>query len=312
MRRRLGVAGLALVASLAAQPPAPPVLVAGEPGGAAFGRFEFIAAGAEPGGKVVKDAPYTAEGVTETVQVLGDGTRITRRSTRKFARDSQGRTREEATLPAIGPWASAAEAPRLVTIHDPVAGETWILNEKERTAERMPRITARTRPMADKAGAPKKEGARIQHDVVMIAGAAGVPAPPPAAAPVIQSFRTVHAERIGEGESLGEQVFDGIRATGTRFTHTIPAGEIGNDRALVTTVERWHSPELQVLVRSHTRDPQAGDTDYRLTNVRREEPDRSLFEIPADYTIRKTREAFFERRIEPEEEPAERKIERRP
>jgi hypothetical protein len=32
-------------------------------------------------------------------------------------------------------------------------------------------------------------------------------------------------------------------------------------------------------------DPRMGETVYKLTNVNRSEPMRSLFEIPADYTI---------------------------
>ena len=38
--------------------------------------------------------------------------------------------------------------------------------------------------------------------------------------------------------------FDGIKAEGTQTTHTIPAGEIGNEKPIVITSERWFSPEL--------------------------------------------------------------------
>jgi hypothetical protein len=36
---------------------------------------------------------------------------------------------------------------------------------------------------------------------------------------------------------------------------------------------------------SKHRDPRSGETTYRLTNLNRGEPDRSLFEVPADYTV---------------------------
>jgi len=49
--------------------------------------------------------------------------------------------------------------------------------------------------------------------------------------------------------------------------------------------ERWYSPELQVVVLSKHRDPRMGENVYRLTNINRSEPARSLFETPADYTI---------------------------
>jgi hypothetical protein len=86
-------------------------------------------------------------------------------------------------------------------------------------------------------------------------------------------------------ESLGKQTMEGLNVEGTRTTHTIPANEIGNDREIVSVTETWQSPELQVTVRSHTKDPQFGETDYRLTNVRCAEPDASLFKVPADYTV---------------------------
>lgn len=295
MTTRLIGASLLLGGSLLGQPPSPGVFVNAEPAVAAFGTFEFVAAESGIGRKVVKDAPYTGEGVTETVQLLGDGTRITRRSTKKFARDSQGRTREESTLPAIGPWASAAEAPRMVTIHDPVAGETWMLNEKDKTARKLPNMDAAIAATVDKARAPKGGRTRVERDVIVMAGSGGGVPPP-----MLAGLQAARAERRGEGESLGEQTFDGVRATGTRFTHTIPAGEMGNDRPMVSVVERWHSPELQVLVRSLTKDPQAGETDYRLTGVKRGEPDKALFQVPADYTVKESPEGpvFFERKIE--------------
>lgn len=33
-------------------------------------------------------------------------------------------------------------------------------------------------------------------------------------------------------------------------------------------------------------DPRTGETTYRLTNLNRAEPERSLFEVPGDYAIR--------------------------
>ena len=77
-----------------------------------------------------------------------------------------------------------------------------------------------------------------------------------------------------------------LSVQGKRVTRTIAAGEIGNDRPLEIVTETWFSPELQVVVMSRTTDPRSGDSVYKLTNVSRAEPDRSLFEVPADYQIR--------------------------
>jgi hypothetical protein len=49
--------------------------------------------------------------------------------------------------------------------------------------------------------------------------------------------------------------------------------------------EQWYSPELQVLILTIHRDPRRGETIYRLINIKRFEPDRSLFEIPANYIV---------------------------
>jgi hypothetical protein len=86
-------------------------------------------------------------------------------------------------------------------------------------------------------------------------------------------------------ETLGKQVIEGVEVEGTRSTLTIPAGEIGNTLPIEVVDENWYSPELQTMIMSKLRDPRLGETTYRLTNINRNESDRSLFEVPADYTI---------------------------
>ncbi len=90
----------------------------------------------------------------------------------------------------------------------------------------------------------------------------------------------------GETKNLGTRDFEGIKAEGTMTTHTIPAGQIGNEKPIVVTSERWFSPELFVVVYAKTSDPRVGDTIYRLTNVKRGEPPADLFKVPADYRNR--------------------------
>jgi hypothetical protein len=41
-----------------------------------------------------------------------------------------------------------------------------------------------------------------------------------------------------------------------------------------------------MVIMSKHRDPRSGETIYRLTNINRSEPDRSLFEVPADYKVK--------------------------
>jgi hypothetical protein len=82
------------------------------------------------------------------------------------------------------------------------------------------------------------------------------------------------------------KVIEGIQAEGKRFTETIPAGRIGNDKPIEIINESWFSPELQTVVMSKHSDPRSGDVVYTLTNIQRVEPDPALFQVPADYKMR--------------------------
>jgi hypothetical protein len=43
---------------------------------------------------------------------------------------------------------------------------------------------------------------------------------------------------------------------------------------------------------SKTLDPRIGETVFKLTDIQRGEPERSLFEVPADYTVREMPSGF--------------------
>jgi hypothetical protein len=86
-------------------------------------------------------------------------------------------------------------------------------------------------------------------------------------------------------ESLGKQTIEGVEAEGTRSTITIPVGQIGNDRPIEIVSERWYSSVLQTVVMTKYSDPRMGTRSYRLTNIKLEEPARTLFAVPADYSI---------------------------
>ena len=59
-------------------------------------------------------------------------------------------------------------------------------------------------------------------------------------------------------------------------------------QALRRIDEEWRSPELNLLVLTKHSDPRTGESSYRLQNIIRAEPDRSLFMVPPDYTVRET------------------------
>src|ERR1017187_2743922 len=74
-------------------------------------------------GTTVKGAPYSGEEVNETNQMLADGTRIHHENRTSVYRDSEGRTRRE--------------TPDNITITDPVANVTYVLDAKTMTGQKL-------------------------------------------------------------------------------------------------------------------------------------------------------------------------------
>ena len=90
----------------------------------------------------------------------------------------------------------------------------------------------------------------------------------------------------GATTALGSREFDGVRADGSRTSWTIAAGKIGNEKPIEIFSERWHAPDLMLVVQTRYVDPRTGENSYRLTNLKRGEPDAALFKLPADYELR--------------------------
>lgn len=231
-------------------------------------------------GAPVQGAPYSATISNESIQTLEDGTRIVQNSTGNIARDSQGRTRQDASLPAIGNL-SAADAPHLVFIQDPVAQAAYTLNLTDKTAQKMPSLPATLSTSGPANGGPGK--VLMQMGSVISAGVP--PGPPP---PGIMIQRTIMAngdQGQVNTEDLGTQTMEGVLVSGVRTTHTIPAGEIGNDRPISIVTEVWTSPDLKTIVYSKRNDPRMGEQTFQLTNIVRSEPDASLFTVPQDFKV---------------------------
>lgn len=108
----------------------------------------------------VRNAPYSAQAVSERQQTLGDGNQISqRRDSATWYRDSAGRTRLE-TRDGQGEL-------RTVTINDPVAGAAWTLDPRNRTAFKVP-VRGRTREQARQEAA---DNARASDTVRALASA---------------------------------------------------------------------------------------------------------------------------------------------
>jgi hypothetical protein len=268
------------------------------------GNFGWIASEMSFGGKLVKDAPYSAEAVTETTQTLSDGNRIQHKNSASVYRDNEGRTRREQTLSAIGPWAAAGDPPQTIFINDPVAGVNFVLNPKDKTARKLPQPTFVTRGKDEqRRPAEAPQSIEISETAVYTPSAGARLAEPTGADPTSGAPRRlgfaiegVHVNENSpkpETESLGKRVVEGVEAEGARTTITIPAGQIGNELPINIVSERWFSPELQVIVLSKHNDPRMGETVYRLTAINRSEQPTSLFEVPADYTIKEGEKPFM-------------------
>jgi len=102
--------------------------------------FSFMSSDMHFDSKVVKGAPYSAESITESVQILADGNRITRTSKASLYRDGEGRTRRDQTLNHVGPWATSDEPAQSIFINDPVAGANYVLNPRTRTAQKLSNV----------------------------------------------------------------------------------------------------------------------------------------------------------------------------
>jgi len=262
MKKSLIVLGLFAAAAVFAQGPnpgrGPGRMGPGGPGGMGFGMGPGM-------GRTVTGAPYSGVEVRETSQMLPNGNVIARKAQSNVYRDSSGRIRTEMTVtPRQGPGQSATQTSRtIVNIHDPVAGVSRELDAQAKTARETPLPTNRGRGGN---GAPGTRG--------------------PNAA------RTPGSDPNVVTEALAMQTINGVQATGTRVTRTIPAGQIGNAQPISIVHETWMSEDLKVPVMVKTSDPRFGTTTIQLTNITRSEPDPALFQTPADYTVTKGGRGF--------------------
>jgi len=255
MKKSVILAGLFAVATLLAQGPplgrGPGHMGPGGPGGM-MGM-----------GRTVTGAPYSGLEVTEETQTLASGNVISRKVQANVYRDSSGRVRIERTVPAghpaPGQTAAQTATRTIVSIHDPVAG---ISSELDPTAK-----TARQMTLPNRGGNPDFRG----------------------------GGRSARGANSGASDpnvvttDLGMQTINGVQATGTRVTRTIPAGQIGNAQPIQVVTETWRSADLQIPVMTKRTDPIHGNVVTQLTNITRAEPDPSLFQVPSDYTVTKGR-----------------------
>jgi hypothetical protein len=199
------------------------------------------------GGPPVTGAPYSAMRTETHHETLAEGNTIQQTRTEKVYRDTDGRTRTESTMTT-----PSGTTRTMITIFDPVAGFAAHLNPAESTAMKMtlPKPHSRTPPAS--------------------------PAEHPADA---------NAPQVTKAD-LGTQTVNGVAATGTKMTITVPAGAMGNSQPIVETREVWMSTALKVPVKATSDDPRRGTSVMQLTDIAPGPQDASLFTIPSSYTVK--------------------------
>jgi hypothetical protein len=213
----------------------------------------------------IAGAPYCADMTTTSIQTLADGNQIQHTSKASTCRDSQGRIRSEQYLaePAAHSVAPGEQA-QMITIQDPVAGVSYVLDPVQKVAHRHA-----TRPTTT-------QMADFAETRTISAGTTTM------ATRTFPSDNEITSAKI----DLGMQIIQGVPAKGTRMTTTFAAGSIGNTQPLEVTDESWFSETLHTMVMTKNSDPRTGVNTYELTNINRAEPAAAQFQVPSDYTVK--------------------------
>lgn len=248
-------------------------------------------------GQSVKNFPFSAEEVSESVQTLADGNRIIQSSTGKIYRNSEGRVRREQSGGVGGMMGSFYMTSPGVSILSPAEGHKILLDSHEKTARvieleqgQKELVIAKTARAASEADREKQavelrnkieSEVRVREPMVVVEGGGGSGMTIRSSSPDAAWTGSTRYET--KAEDLGTRDFEGVSAQGSRRVTTIPAGAIGNELPIETVYERWYSKELGMVVYSKNTDPRFGEQTYKLTNITRAEPDPSLFSVPMEY-----------------------------
>jgi hypothetical protein len=221
-----------------------------------------------------RNQPYTAEIKTTTVQLQANGVTITRESTETRAVDSQRRTFQSRIEPQSSPdlpaftWATA---------DDPVENTQTEWNSQTKTARviKLPLESQRH-------GCWSTDSGNMRMDY-----GPATPAEAAAQRERMKSLISAAPRRISQPktEDLGTTTIQGVEAQGDRITNIIAAGQMGNDKELVTITENWFAPSLGLEMRQVHDDPRNGKTTMEVTHLDLSEPPLALFQPPEGYEV---------------------------
>src|SRR5664280_1124649 len=195
--------------------------------------------------KPITGLPFTADQRIRTVQHLANGITLTHEMRGRIYRSSTGLERSEATLVTTD---NASKPP--VTLASSID--------------------------------------RSQHTVICLhvqskfATITHVPANRTVTVSFLALSQVPESLQPGKRETtdLGRRSYEGLEVAGKHVTRTTNSDQAGNDAPLQSTREQWVYPRLNLIVDEIERDPEYGEREVELTNIRAEEPDPGLFKIP--------------------------------
>jgi hypothetical protein len=193
----------------------------------------------------VAGSPFTATTLIESRMPLPDGTVEIKRTLNKIARDSRGRIHNERRR--LEPESFHGTPPLLEThIYDPQThANTFFV-----TNSRLARVSILPNPPVNPALASRP-------------GFANIPG--------------------WKEEDLGTTTLNGLTARGLRRTHTVSAKASGTNKPIDVVDEYWYSEDLRLNLLVRHSDPRTGVQTVAVSDIKREEPAATLFEIPAGF-----------------------------
>lgn len=195
------------------------------------------------------NAPFMAIAKTTWVEILPDGSTVTRENARVVARDMDGRIfQERRTFVPVPNPRNLQSIVRIDEYTDPAAHTLYNCNPYAKVCNVFPYYPIMAQP------------------------------PTPAG---LQPGGRTYLTR----ENLGTDTFDGQEVIHTRETLTIYSETIGNTKNIIRQCEYWYSPALGINLKVVRHDPRDGDQTLWLTNLSLSAPDASTFQAPASYRI---------------------------
>jgi hypothetical protein len=196
----------------------------------------------------IPGVPLTAVVELESTQILADGSTNVKKTINNIARDLQGRIYNERRQ-----WMNPAVAgtPKLLSFHiyDPLTGLNALVEPATHLARQVPRSgMAGDTEIKTGTAVPARNSAVIEED-------------------------------------LGTQSMENVSVHGARRSITVPAVASGTGKPVVVTDETWYSEELHLNMLVKHDDPRTGQQTVMVTRVNRNEPNPTMFQIPAGYKV---------------------------